>query len=62
MVVINLYFLLTIKVHSHGASATTSKNDFTNEIYVAAEVADKSVRVGRSTGCHGTHCLRQEKN
>ena len=53
--------LVGFKVHSHGESTTTSKNDFTIEVHVAAEVAEASVCVNRSIHCHKTHCLRQEK-
>ena len=50
-----------MKVHSHDASATASKNDLTIEVHAAVEVADGNVCVNRSICCHRTHSLRQVK-
>ena len=49
------------KVHSHGASVTASKNDFTIEFCVAIEVSDVSVDVNRFICCRRTHCPHQDK-
>ena len=42
-------FVKTIKIHSHGASATASKIDPTFEVNVVVEVADASVSVNKSS-------------
>ena len=55
------YKILELKVHSREKSATTSKNDFPIEVYVAVEAIDPSVHVNRSICCHRTQCLPQEQ-